>query len=81
MRLRFGFVTGLFLGYYLGAKAGRERYEQLNRLGRKLRKSGAMDSATDKARSAVDAGYSRAKQEVRHRLHHNGNNSETFSPS
>lgn len=81
MRIRLGLFTGLFIGYYLGTKAGRERYEQLNRLGRKLRKSNAMDAATDKAKSAVDSGYSKAKDEIRHRLHHNGKDSQSFSPS
>jgi hypothetical protein len=31
MRFRAGAVVGFALGYYLGAKAGRERYEQLRR--------------------------------------------------
>lgn len=29
MRFRVGLVVGFGIGYYLGAKAGRERYEQL----------------------------------------------------
>jgi hypothetical protein len=28
-RFRLGVVTGLATGYYLGTKAGRERYEQI----------------------------------------------------
>jgi hypothetical protein len=31
MRFRLGIVLGFGLGYYLGARAGRERYEQLRR--------------------------------------------------
>ena len=31
MRFRLGLVLGLGLGYYLGARAGRERYDQLRR--------------------------------------------------
>lgn len=31
MRFRFGLVVGFGLGYYLGAKAGRVRYEQIRR--------------------------------------------------
>jgi len=29
MRFRLGLVVGFAVGYYLGARAGRERYEQL----------------------------------------------------
>jgi len=32
MRFRLGLVLGFGLGYYLGARAGRERYEQLRGL-------------------------------------------------
>lgn len=32
MRFRLGFLIGLLTGYVLGAKAGRERYEQLRNL-------------------------------------------------
>jgi hypothetical protein len=32
MRFRFGLVLGFGLGYYLGARAGHERYEQLRGL-------------------------------------------------
>jgi hypothetical protein len=34
MRYKAGFVTGLAAGYVLGARAGRERYEQLARTAR-----------------------------------------------
>ena len=32
MRFRVGLGIGFGVGYYLGARAGRERYEQLRRL-------------------------------------------------
>ncbi len=32
MRFRLGLIVGFGVGYYLGAKAGRERYEQLRDL-------------------------------------------------
>jgi hypothetical protein len=32
MRFRVGLGIGFGIGYYLGARAGRERYEQLRRL-------------------------------------------------
>jgi len=32
MRLRAGIVVGFGLGYWFGAKAGRQRYEQMRRV-------------------------------------------------
>ena len=31
MKFRFGVAIGFAVGYYLGARAGRERYEQIRR--------------------------------------------------
>ena len=56
-KFRLGAVLGLALGYYLGARAGRERYEQLNRLLRRARSSPAFDQAATvvgKAKAVVD---------------------------
>lgn len=64
MRFRLGMMAGFATGYYLGAKAGRERYEQLNRMLRKIRRSDAYETATDKAKAVVDLGAERAKDFV-----------------
>ncbi len=64
MRLRLGMAVGFSAGYYLGAKAGRERYEQLNRMIRKAKRSDAFETATDKAKAVVDLGVERAKDVV-----------------
>ena len=68
MRLRIGLLVGFGAGYYLGAKAGRERYEQLNRTLRKLRRSQALDTAADKAKAVVDLGMERARDLVDSKL-------------
>ena len=39
MKLRMGLVVGFGLGYYLGARAGRARYEQMRRRLERLRDS------------------------------------------
>ena len=65
MKLAFG--VGFGLGYYLGAMAGRERYDQINRLGRKVRRSGAFETAQEKAKAAVDLGVERAREAVESR--------------
>ena len=67
MRMKIGFVAGLATGYYLGAMAGRERYDQINRLGRKVRRSGAFETAQEKAKAAVDLGVERAREAVESR--------------
>lgn len=76
MRFRLGLIAGFGAGYYLGTMAGRERYEQINRMLRKAKRSDAYEVATDKAKAVVDLGVERAKDLVDARLHH-GNGTET----
>ena len=68
MRFRLGLCLGFGAGYYLGSMAGRERYEQINRLARKVKRSEAFEVATDKAKTAVDVGVDRAKDLVDSKL-------------
>ena len=68
MRFRLGLVTGFAIGYYLGAMAGRERYEQINRLIAKAKRSDAYETATEKAKAAVDLGVERAREAVEDKL-------------
>ena len=64
MRFRLGLMLGLGAGYYLGTKAGRERYEQINQMVRKVRRTEAYQTASDKAQAVVDLGVERAKDFV-----------------
>jgi hypothetical protein len=64
MRMKIAFVAGFGAGYYLGAMAGRERYEQINRLAAKVKRSDAFEAAQDKAKAAVDLGVERARDAV-----------------
>jgi hypothetical protein len=61
MRFRLGMVIGFGAGYYLGARAGRERYEQLNRWIDRTRNSEAYETAAEKARAVVDLAAERAR--------------------
>ena len=54
-------MIGFGAGYYLGAKAGRERYEQLDAMIKKVRGSDAYEVATDKARDVVDLTVEKTK--------------------
>jgi hypothetical protein len=64
MRFRAGVIVGFGAGYYLGAKAGREKYEQINKTIRKVKRSDAYVEATDKARAVVDLGTEKVKDVV-----------------
>jgi hypothetical protein len=57
-------MAGFGAGYYLGAKAGRERYEQLNTWLGRVKGSDAYEVASDKAKAVVDLGVERAKDVI-----------------
>jgi hypothetical protein len=59
MRYRIVFIVGLGIGYVLGTRAGRERYEQLRTLARKTADSPAVQQAAG-ALQAQAAGYAKA---------------------
>ena len=61
MRGRLGVFIGFGAGYVLGAKAGRERYEQLRRLYDNVTASPTFRQATGLARDAVGTGLGQAK--------------------
>ena len=61
MRGRLGMFVGFGAGYVLGAKAGRERYEQLRRLYENIQASPAVQQATSAARDAVGTGLDQAR--------------------
>ncbi|MEJ7584730.1 MAG: hypothetical protein WKF43_11755 [Acidimicrobiales bacterium] len=64
MSFKLGAIMGFGAGYYLGAKAGRERFEQLDRALTKVRESDAIDTATEKAKAVIDLGVERARDLV-----------------
>ena len=81
MRFRLGLMIGFGAGYYLGSMAGRERYEQINRAVRKVKRSDAYDIATDKAKAVVDLGVERAKDVVEDKFKSGGDsNGGTAAP-
>ena len=56
-----GLLTGFGAGYYLGARAGRQRYEQIQRLLKRAKRSDLFEGASEKAKAVVDLGVERAK--------------------
>ncbi len=53
MGFKTGALVGFAVGYYLGSKAGRERYEQINTWIDQLRDSDALNAAADRAREII----------------------------
>jgi len=76
MSFRLGFVIGGGVGYYLGSKAGRQRYDQINRAVRRLKRSDAFETVTDKAKSTLGDGAEKARDLVGSRLG-DGENGDT----
>ena len=56
MRFRVGLAFGFAAGYYLGAKAGRTRYEQLRRLVARTPLA-KVQAAADLGRARLHAGH------------------------
>jgi hypothetical protein len=52
----FKLAVGLGVGYVLGARAGRERYERLAELARRIAQRPEVQQVTDRARRGLDAG-------------------------
>jgi hypothetical protein len=60
MRFRLGLVTGFATGYYLGTKAGRQRYDQINRVVSWVRRSETFEVAAERAKTVVEDGVEKA---------------------
>jgi hypothetical protein len=68
-RYRITFLSGLAAGFILGTRAGRERYEQIKRAGKRLAESPAAQQAAG-AVQAQAAGFAKAaRQRVTDELH------------
>ena len=58
IRFRLGLVVGFCAGYYLGARAGEERYKQIRQTLERVRGF----ELIDKAKAAVDLGVERIRE-------------------
>ncbi len=59
MAFKSGLIVGFGAGYVLGAKAGRERYDQIRAFWHTLSGSPAVQRATEKAKEAASTGTQR----------------------
>ncbi len=68
-RYRITFLTGLAAGFVLGARAGRERYEQIKSVGRRVADSPAAQQAAGAVQAQAAGLAKTAKQKVTDGLH------------
>ncbi|GAA3065284.1 uncharacterized protein YutE (UPF0331/DUF86 family) [Streptomyces olivoverticillatus] len=68
MRYRLTFITGAAVGYVLGARAGRERYEELRKAARRIAQNPAVRNTAESAAQNGRALASRAADKVGGRL-------------
>jgi hypothetical protein len=63
-RYRISFLAGLAAGFVLGARAGRERYDQLKQLGRRVADSPAVQQAAGAVQAQAAELAKTARQRV-----------------
>ncbi|WP_175411109.1 YtxH domain-containing protein [Streptomyces sp. TRM64462] len=72
MRYKLTFVIGLAVGYVLGTRAGRERYEQLRKSARQLSENPAVRNAAETAaqtgREVAGRAYNAVSEKVGDRM-------------
>lgn len=68
MRYRLTFVAGLALGYVLGTRAGRERYEQLKKSARQIAHNPAVRNTAETAAQQGREYAGKAFHSVSHRV-------------
>lgn len=68
MKYRFGLLTGAAVGYVLGTRAGRERYEQIKRLSRRVSENPTVQEAAGIMRARAGELADTAKQKVGDRV-------------
>jgi hypothetical protein len=64
VKLRTAAIVGAAAGYYLGAKAGRRRYDQIGRALRLAARSPGVEPAASKLRAASRLGLERLREIV-----------------
>ena len=69
MKFRTGAVVGFAIGSYLGAKAGRERYEQLRKVMTTIANNPPVKQLIDESKALADKGTSKAREAISEQLH------------
>lgn len=64
MSFRLTLALGFAIGYVLGSKAGRQRYEQIMRAARKLKDSPSVQGAAGVLQAQADSAIGAVKQKI-----------------
>jgi hypothetical protein len=70
MRGKLMFLGGLAAGFVIGARAGREKYEELVRTARKIKESPTVQEAAGVVQEQANRLYSEGKDKVTDKLSH-----------
>ena len=68
MKRKNALVLGFAAGYVLGAKAGRERYEQILKVARGISSNPAIRQVIDETKDLADAGGAKARGKMADQL-------------
>jgi hypothetical protein len=68
--MRLSFLLGIAIGYVLGTRAGRERYEQIVAAGRRVAGSQTVQSTAGVLQAQIHEVAEQAKQRFSHRSAH-----------
>ena len=79
MRMRLGMAIGFAAGYVLGAKAGRQRYEQIEQMTRKIWESQQAEKLRTEIGHKIPDAVSSAAHKVGELRHGNGDKIGTMS--
>lgn len=80
MRYKATFLVGFAAGYTLGARAGRERYEQISRTVRGLSESPAVQSAAGMLQARAAGLVGAARDKVADKLPIVGGHADPYGP-
>ncbi|HKE51048.1 MAG TPA: YtxH domain-containing protein [Actinomycetes bacterium] len=69
---KLGFLAGAALGYVLGAKAGRERYEQIRSTAQKLANHPTVQQVKTEAQDQASRIYGSAKDKISNKVSDTG---------